>query len=160
MGVSTAKIASAAGVSNGSLFNAYATKQALVDDIYRRAKTGMFGALPHAGDAPFDRDRLYDNWQGYIAWAQASAPERAIMHLLLDAGLVSAKTAQEINAVAAPHAAWIDNALAAGLIRGPSTEFIGKLILFQIDLVITENLEGADADLAFDMLCNSIGLTT
>jgi AcrR family transcriptional regulator len=157
--ISTANIAKAARVSNGTLFNALATKQDLVDAIYRNAKHGMFAALIHSGSAPFDRAHLHRNWQGYLNWALAHPQDRDVMHLLLDAGLVSAKTRAAIDKLAAPHGAWVQSALDRGVIRGPSVAFIGRLIFFQLDLVITENLERADADLAFDMLCNSIGLT-
>jgi hypothetical protein len=81
------------------------------------------------------------------------------MHLLLDAGLASAETKAEVDMLAAPHGVWVQEALDAGVIRGPSVNFIGRLILFQLDLVITENLSDTEADLAFDMLCTSIGLT-
>ena len=62
--------------------------------------------------------------------------------------------------IAAPGAIWLQTALDAGVIRGPNVAFIGKLVFFQLDLVITENLTGSDEDLAFEMLCNSIGLKT
>ncbi len=159
VGVSTASIAKAAGVSNGTLFNAFANKQALIDAIYKRAKTAMFACLIHKEDAPFTRQALRENWDRYLDWARAQPADRQIMHLLLDAGLASPETRAEIDAMSLPHAIWLERALAAGQIRGPNAAFIAKLILFQIDLVITETLEGEDADLAFDMLCNSIGLT-
>ncbi|PJI92571.1 TetR family transcriptional regulator [Yoonia maricola] len=159
VGVSTARIAKAAGVSNGTLFNAFSTKQALIDAIYQHAKLGMFAAMPHAGDARFDRANLYENWQGYLARARAHPQEREIMHLLLDAGLASEQMQAEIEQHLAPYAVWIQNALDHNMIKGPNAAFIGRLILFQIDLVITENLHSSDADLAFDMLCKAIGLT-
>lgn len=158
VGVSTAQIAKAAGVSNGTLFNAFPTKQDLIDAIYRDAKLEMFAALNHSGDATFDRAHLYDNWAGYVAWARANPQKCKIMHFLLDSGLASQATQGEVNMLAAPYAHWLQTALDDGLIRGPSVTFIGKLIFFQTDLVITENLSSADADLAFEMLCNAIGL--
>lgn len=159
VGVSTAKIAKAAGVSNGTLFNAFATKQDLIDHIYKTAKTEMFAALPHHGDAPFNRANLYANWQGYLAWARANGHARQIKHLLLESGLASPQAVAEIDSMAAPLAVWFQKALDQGLIRGPSLAFVSKLVFFQIDLVITENLHGEDADMAFDMLCKSIGVS-
>ncbi|MEM6373012.1 MAG: TetR/AcrR family transcriptional regulator [Pseudomonadota bacterium] len=159
VGVSTARIAKAAGVSNGSLFNAFPSKQALINSMYRLAKTAMFASLIHSGASQFTRATLYENWQGYLAWARAHPEQRDIMHLLLDAGLVSADMRAEVEAFAAAHAEWVQNALDRGLIRGPNMRFVIALILFQIDLVITEQLDGADADLAFDMLCNAIGVS-
>ena len=160
VGVPTAKIAKVAGVSNGSLFNTFATKQALIDHIYTHAKRGMFAVLTQNGDAPFDRSNLYTNWKGYIDWARDNPNDRQVMHLLLEAGLVSEKATAEIDRVAGPHVAWLQAALDSGVIHGPNVSYIGQLILFQSDLVITENLHGEASDLAFDMLCKSIGLET
>jgi AcrR family transcriptional regulator len=159
VGVSTARIAKAAGVSNGTLFNVFPTKQDLIDAIYREAKVAMFASAPSSGAAPFDLGNLRANWDGYLNWARKNPEARRVMHLLLDAGLASAETQAEVNEVAAPHTAWVQKALDQGVIRGPSVSFIGKLIFFQLDLVINENLDRAGNDLAFEMLCKAIGLT-
>jgi AcrR family transcriptional regulator len=159
VGVSTASIARAAGVSNGTLFNVFPTKQALIDAIYRNAKTGLFAAIPHSGDAPLNRETMRTNWDGYRDWARRNPETRRVMHLMLDAGLASAETRAEMNAFAAPHGAWLQLGLDRGVIRAPSVSFIGALIFFYLDLVITEELDTAGEDLAFNMLCTSIGLT-
>lgn len=158
LSVSTASIAKAAGVSNGTLFNVFPTKQDLIDTIFYDAKFAMFGALPNSGDAPFNRAAVRENWDSYLDWARAFPEDRQVLHLLLEAGLVSDATQAKVNDMGAAHYVWLGDALASGKLRGPSMDFIGRLIFFQIDLVITENLEGGDIDLAFDMLCNAIGL--
>ncbi len=157
--VTTAKIAKEAGVANGTLFNLFPTKQTLFDEIYVDAKTTMFAAIPNFGDAPFDREALRENWDGYFDWASARPETRRAMNLLLDAGLVSAAAQQETLKISEPHAAWLQSALESGVIRAPSVSFVGKLISFHLDLVINEGLEPKAADLAFDMLCSSLGLT-
>jgi hypothetical protein len=43
--------------------------------------------------------------------------------------------------------------------RGPSVGYVHDLIFAQFDLVIEHSLTGSEEDLAFDMLCTSIGLT-
>ena len=48
--VSTARIASAAGVSNGSLFNYFPTKQALIDDLYVWIKIDLAAAAGEFDD--------------------------------------------------------------------------------------------------------------
>lgn len=159
VGVSTASIAKAAGVSNGTLFNAFETKQALIDAIYLTAKSGMFNALTYAHGAEYSRVNLRQNWCDYLAWARQKPFHRQVMHLLVDAGLVSEFAKVEIARLAAPHDAWIRDAFAHGKIRGPSVEYITKLIFYQIDLVVAEDLEGDDEALAFQMLCQSIGLS-
>ncbi|MEO0487112.1 MAG: TetR/AcrR family transcriptional regulator [Pseudomonadota bacterium] len=159
VGVSTARIAKEAGVSNGTLFNAFATKQDLIDAIYRSTKGAMFAAMQPPGDAPFDLPQMRANWAGYLAWARADPDAHRVMHLLLRSGLASPKVKAEIDTLAAPHAQNLITAMERGTIRGPTVAFVADLIFAQIDLVIDHNLTGADETLAFDMLCNTIGLT-
>lgn len=158
VGVSTARIAKAAEVSNGTLFNAFSTKQTLIDAVYKDAKVAMFASAPSFGEVPFNRVNLRANWDGYLDWADKSPEARRVMHLLLDAGLASAQTQAEVNEIAAPYTAWVQEALDQGVIRGPSVSFIGQLIFFHLDLVINEELDKACEELAFEMLCTSIGL--
>ena len=47
--VSTARIAKQAGVSNGTLFNYFPTKQALIDALYVSIKTELAAAVELAG---------------------------------------------------------------------------------------------------------------
>lgn len=157
--VSTAAIAKAAGVSNGTLFNAFATKQALIDAIFFATKAEMLASLTHAHGAPFNRETVQRNWSDYLAWARRHPQERRIMHLLLDAGLVSLATRQEIDALGAPYGAWVAEALDQGTIRGPNVDYIVRLIFFHLDLVIDMSLDEGAAAMAFDMFCNCIGLT-
>lgn len=159
VGVSTARIAKAAGVSNGTLFNAFATKQRLIDAIYKNAKIAMFGSAPCFGDAPYNRSNLRANWDGYLKWARKNPETRRVMHLMLDAGLASSETQAEVYDIAAPYAVWTQQALDQGVIRGPSVSFVGQLTFFYLDLVINENLDRAGEDLAFEMLCTALGLT-
>ena len=157
--VSTAAIAKAADVSNGTLFNTFANKQDLIDSIYLAAKTGMFEALTHSGDAPFDRETLYSNWCDYLEWARRVPHHRQIMHLLLDAGLVSPTMRGTVDRLGERYWLWMIDAVAQGVIRGPSVEYVARLLFFHLDLVIDMALEGDDEALAFDMLCRSIGLS-
>lgn len=158
IGVSTAKIAKAAGISNGTLFNVFPTKQVLIDTLYCDAKIGMFAILPHSGNASFNRAHLYDNWQAYLAWAKNHPETRQVMQLLLDSGLASADSQAKVNAACTPHIDWLRHALEANVIRGPSVNFIGQLIFFHLDHVINETLNSTQTDLAFEMLCQAIGL--
>lgn len=159
VGVSTARIAKAAGISNGTLFNAFPTKQDLIDAIYICTKQAMFAAFPPHQTWPFGRSQMRINWDGYLGWARAAPADHKVMHLLRDAGLASPKAQIQIDAQFAPHAKTLADALEQGIIRGPNVAFIGAVVFAQIDLVIDHALTGADEDLAFDMLCNAIGLS-
>ena len=160
VGVSTAAVAKAAGVSNGTLFHAFATKQELIDSIYLTTKRNFFAALALQDDAPFNRTSMRRLWDGHLTWSRAAPNRHKIKRLLLEAGLASPDAQRQADEMGMPHAIWLTKARDAGLIRGPNIAFIGELIFFHIDLVIDQTLTGADEDLAFDMLCNAIGLDT
>ncbi|MEM6441489.1 MAG: TetR/AcrR family transcriptional regulator [Pseudomonadota bacterium] len=159
VGASTAKIAKAAGVSNGTLFNVFASKQALIDAIFLAGKTGMFEALSAPEGAPFDRARLWRFWRDYIGWARTHPLHRRISHRLREAGLVSEAALAEGDALAAPHVAAAAEALAQGRLRGPNVEHVAALVFFHIDLVLDQGLGPEDEALSFRMLCDSLGLS-
>lgn len=159
VGVTTARIAAAAGVSNGTLFNVFPTKQALIDHIYTTSKAEMFAAMSAAIATPMDRAGLHRNWRNYLAWARQSGSARQVMHLLHESGLASDTAKADIEAAGGPILAWFAEAHEAGRIRGPSVAYCATLALYQLDLVLNHQIEGADEELAFDMLCHSIGLS-
>ena len=80
------------------------------------------------------------------------------MHLLKDAGLASSAVTAEVDALLAPYAQPLLDAYDTGAVRGPSIGYINDLIFAQLDLVIEHDLTAEEEDLAFDMLCTSIGL--
>jgi hypothetical protein len=120
----------------------------------------MFAALTQSGGAPLTRAALHRNWQEYLNWARQNPQRRKVMHMLLEAGLVSAEARAAANALGAGHWATIADAHERGVIRGPSVEYIARLIFFHLDLVIDMAVCGDDEADAFDMLCRSIGLST
>jgi len=156
--VSTAKIAKAAGVANGSLFNAFPSKQNLIDETYLKAKKGMNTVFaPHLSKT-FNRESFHDVWIDYLAWGRRAPKLRKIMHLLVDSGLASDAAKTEADEMTASALAWFEQAYDDGKIKGPNTAFIAKVFFTHLDLVIDQKLTGADEDLAFNMICNNIGL--
>lgn len=159
VGVSTARIANEAGVSNGSLFNAFPTKQDLIDAIYLEAKAEMNAVFqPHLTKV-FDRARFHLVWKDYLAWGRHAPNQRKAMHFLNDAGLSSPNARVQADQMTALATEWFQYAFEAGKICGPNIGFITKLFFTHLDLVIDQDLGKADEKLAFDMLCNNIGLS-
>ncbi len=156
--VSTARIAKAAGVSNGTLFNAFATKQDLIDAIYRSTKFAMFAALPEPDGKPLGLSQMRRNWDAYLGWARDAPQDHKAMHLLKESGLASPQVQAEVDTRGAPYGQPLLDAFTCGALHGPNVAFVSDLIFAQIDLVIEHNLTGADEDLAFEMLCNTLGL--
>lgn len=90
VGVSTAKIAAAAGVSNGTLFNYFPTKQALVDSLYLRLKRELAAALG-TPDGTFEA-QVRATWNRWLDWGARSPRSRRVGNLLHLSGLASASS--------------------------------------------------------------------
>ncbi|MEM8730835.1 MAG: TetR/AcrR family transcriptional regulator [Pseudomonadota bacterium] len=159
VGVSTASIAHAAGVSNGTLFYAYPTKQTLIDAIYISTKEQLVAALTLDDSDQFNRATLQRLWSEYMAWGRQRPQDRQIMNLLWLAGLASSEAKTQGDEILARFNVLFEQAFADGVIRGPNVAYLNQLVVLQLDLVLTQNLRGDDEALAFDILCNSIGLT-
>jgi AcrR family transcriptional regulator len=82
LGASTAAIAKAAGVSNGSLFTYFETKADLLNELYIELKTEMASAASDGLGSGDIRQQTYQMWADWLAWA-TSCPEkrRALRHL-------------------------------------------------------------------------------
>ncbi|WP_085581595.1 TetR/AcrR family transcriptional regulator [Thalassospira mesophila] len=93
--VSTAKIAAEAGVSNGTLFNYFPTKQQLIDSVYLSIKEDIAkNVLPSLGREMSVKEVMFGIWRGYIQWAIAN-PLRHEVSILLKAAMVLSALALE-----------------------------------------------------------------
>ena len=83
LAVPTARIAKEAGVSNGTLFNYFSTKQDLIDDVFftirEKIANDIISDLNLNGDT---YDILLDIWMSYINWAHAHHLEHQVLGLL------------------------------------------------------------------------------
>jgi AcrR family transcriptional regulator len=82
-GASTARIAKAAAVAEGSLFRYFADKDKLLNELYRELKLDMRSAMiagfPSTGSL---RKRIQHVWNAYVTWGMDSpAKRRAMMQL-------------------------------------------------------------------------------
>ena len=97
--VSTARIAQAAGVSNGTLFNYFPTKQALIDTLYVSIKTEMANALGTLDPSIPIEQRMRQIWDRWFDWARTHRDARHVMNLLHQSELASVE-AQATGAAA------------------------------------------------------------
>lgn len=80
LGASTASIAKAAGVAEGSLFRYFADKAELLNELYHELKRSMRQAMT-AGfptGAPL-KGRAQHVWDAYVSWGVNSPAERKTM---------------------------------------------------------------------------------
>ena len=88
--VTTARIARAAGVSNGTLFNHYRSKQALVDHVYLTIVQAMAdtaaASLRPTGPV---KNRLLRYWDGQVRWGLENVADHRAARVLSAALMVS-----------------------------------------------------------------------
>jgi AcrR family transcriptional regulator len=79
-GASTAKIAKAAGVSEGTLFTYFPTKDDLLNQLFLEIETNLTETMlaPYPADASA-RDRLCAVWNRLIDWGLAHATARSMV---------------------------------------------------------------------------------
>ena len=96
--VPTARIAKEAGVSNGTLFNYFATKQELIDGVYFAIKQKIADALIGDLDTQKDIKTLFLNiWTSYILWANKYPLEHQVVNLLKTSNILSANVKEAVD---------------------------------------------------------------
>jgi len=90
VGVPTAKIAKEAGVSNGTLFNYFETKQALIEGVYLFIRKKMAADIINQLDFELSMKELFSNvWQSYSLWCWAHSLEHKVINLLISSQILS-----------------------------------------------------------------------
>ncbi len=156
VGVSMAKVATAAGVSNGTLYNYFPTKQALLDGLYVRLKNELADTIGDPDPSLPLREQFRHIWQRSFDWAMADPARQRVSVLLRDADLIS----PEADAIGAARfltiGKMLQEAVDEGLLVDLPLDYLAALTLRQLELAITSGLSPAERDLAFDVAWNGI----
>ncbi len=99
LGASTAKIAKAADVAEGTMFRYFASKEDLLNELYIALKTEAFQriltAFPHEAGL---RERARHVWTEYLRWALERPDERKVSVLLNLSPVISKQTREHVGA--------------------------------------------------------------
>ncbi len=154
--VSTARIASVAGVSNGTLFNYFPKKQDLIDALYVSIKSELADAVGQLDSSGPIQDRMRQVWDRWFSWARTNRDAHHVMNLLHQSGLASSE-AQLAGLVALRGpGAVLEEALASGLLVDLPLEYLGALVQHQLDQAVVSDLDEDRSDIAFNVLWNGI----
>ena len=160
VGVSTARIAAEAGVSNGTLFNYFATKQALIDALYLSIKTDLSQAIDTPDDAEPLAAQMRQIWDRWLAWARQNPERHHVVRLLNGARLASEQA--QLDAMAMLHVPvnLLHQAHAHGVLVDLPVDYLGGLIEQQLDSAVLADFDPAQDDIAFAVLWNGISSPT
>lgn len=153
---STASIAEAAGVSNGTLFNYFPTKQDLIDRLYIWIKTDLARAIGQVDAAQPTELQMRAVWDRWLDWARHHRDAHAVLHLLHQSGLASADARmQGLELIGVPMRVLAAAHEAGELVDLP-LPYLVTLVQHQLDQAVVAELKGRDAAIAFGVLWSGI----
>ena len=132
--VPTAKIAQQAAVSNGTLFNYYPTKQALLDGVYlsikKEVSTHVINQI--AKETKHIKDLILYLWQQYILWAMANLLKQKVVSLLSASVAISDEARASVDEIFSFINIKLEEAQNKQIIRDMPTEFLCQIAVAQI----------------------------
>lgn len=125
----TALIAKEAGISTGSLFTYFATKTALINQLYVALKTEMAAAvldgLPVDQDA---RSQLKHMWSGWVDWATLEPEKRRALAQLSVSDEISRQSREVGYRAMAGVADLLERSRENGPMRGAPLDLVANLL--------------------------------
>ncbi|UVK51857.1 TetR/AcrR family transcriptional regulator [Mesorhizobium sp. AR02] len=127
-GAATAKIARDAGLSEGTLFNYFASKDELLNQLYLEIKADLGKALLTAYPSQASlRERCRHVWNNFIDWGAKYQMKRKAMRQLSVSERITEQSRQQGNAGFGDINTMIEESLADGGPKGCSMAFAGGI---------------------------------
>lgn len=137
LGAATAKIAAQAGIASGTLFTYFATKEELLNELYRELKLEVYARInadfPH--QASLER-RARHLWSSYMAWAIESPERRKVSLQLHISDVVTEETRKKTAADGALVAATLAELAGRRALEGLPAGFAAALMSSMQDAVM------------------------
>ncbi|ASA54514.1 TetR/AcrR family transcriptional regulator [Vibrio gazogenes] len=125
VGVSTAAIAKEAGVSNGTLFNHFETKQILIDEVYIFVKQNMADViLSHVDFSASVFDVCFTLWIAFANWSYDHLTEYRAMNVLNTSQLLGDTARQYVEGLWGPMFDKLEDAQQSGILHPTCPELI------------------------------------
>lgn len=138
LGASTASVAKEAGVSNGTLFNYFATKQELIDEVYLALKTQMADQiLSKISEEDDFKTIFYLIGSAFIRWALASPLNHKAVMLLKNSQMLSPHVVEKVEMRFASVFAASEKAIKDKVVKDMSLELLGEIYMANIDSAIS-----------------------
>ncbi|MBV8549866.1 MAG: TetR/AcrR family transcriptional regulator [Acidobacteriaceae bacterium] len=130
LGASTASIAKAAGVGEGSLFRYFADKDELLNELYRELKNNMRHAMTSGFPAEAAlKVRARHIWDSYVSWGMDSPDKRKTMAQLSVSDRVLERIRQEGQAGFDGISATMQQIVDRGKLCALPPRFVNDLLL-------------------------------
>ncbi|MFK3795104.1 MULTISPECIES: TetR/AcrR family transcriptional regulator [unclassified Pseudomonas] len=129
LGAPTSKIAKRAGVSEGTLFNYFETKDDLLNQVYLQLKAQLRDVMMPGYPSDHDlKSRLHHAWHTYVGWGVAHPQERKAMALLMMSDRVTDASKQSGSEAFNDIHRHMQEGTACGALRDQPTAFIAAIM--------------------------------
>jgi AcrR family transcriptional regulator len=159
-GASTARIAKAAGVSVGTLFTYFPTKDDLLNQLFVDIETNLTETMlaPYPADASA-KDRLFAVWNRLIDWGLKQATARKALRQLKVSDRVTAESRRQCHAMQLDARAMVEECLAGHAAPDRIAFYIDTILFDLADIsinAITARPKESDAirQAGFDLFWN------
>lgn len=146
----TSAISKAAGVAEGTLFTYFASKDVLVNELYRALKLdladAMLSGFPADGSA---RDKFHHVWTRYLRWALKSPLKCKVMGQLRVSDRITPETREAGSAPFVELLREADDCVRRKVVRDVPVHFIGAMFNGLADAtmaVLAEPDDGSGTD--------------
>ena len=141
IGASTASVAKAAAVAEGSLFRYFPDKDKLLNELYRELKLDMRSAMiagfPLTGSL---RKRMQHIWNAYVTWGMDSPAKRRAMMQLTVSERITDQSRQEGQAGFEAATEAMQQLVAQGKLSGLPPAFASDLLLAMAETTMASML--------------------
>lgn len=125
----TSVISKAAGIAEGTLFNYFATKEVLINEVYCDLKREMAEVIMHAYPRSAEsRSRFQYFWNAYVNWGAKNLDKIHVMEQLRKSDQITAESRAAGSAPFAELSELLANSMRDKLIRDYPIDFIGAMI--------------------------------
>ncbi len=133
---STANIAKAAGIAEGTLFTYFPTKDDLLNQLFVEIETGLAGMLASSPPAGSPRERVRHIWDRLIDWSVANPTQRKVLRQLKVSDRISAKSKRHCDALFREAREMVEQSLAGHINPERASFYIDTVLMGLADIVI------------------------
>ena len=136
MATSTSKIAKQAGVSEGTIFTYFATKNTLLNEVYLEIKQQLSTIFSAISNESSLKEQVYKIWKSYILWGLTHQDEYQVLATLSLSPLIT----QEIKTLGGHNfcdiSTVLEEVISQGNLSKYSLEYVGALMVAMANTTI------------------------
>jgi len=156
VGVSMAKVAEEAGVSNGTLFHYFGTKQDLLDQLYEWLKADLIAGIGDVPEHLVATEQLRALWMQWIGWVRRYPARHHVSQLLRGSGIVSPDAVERGEGMFIRFYEILRDAQNTGALSDLPLGYLSQSLMAQLEVAAQSDLTDEQCSQAFDLAWKSL----